>query len=98
MSLKDIEGLKFIKSPNKLKKYRVVVNNKTIDFGSSLYQHYKDLIPKDQGGQLWTHKDHNDPKRRDNYRKRHRGLLRKDGKHAYKIKYTPAWFSYNFLW
>lgn len=98
MSIKDIEGLRFIKSPNKLKKYRVIVNNKTIDFGSSLYQHYKDQIPKRLGGQIWSHKDHGNEKRRADYRRRHKGLLRKDGKHAYKIKYSPAWFSYNFLW
>lgn len=71
---------------------------KIVHFGHRDYEHYRDSVPKSLGGKLWSHKDHNDKERRDNYRSRHRGMLNKDGKPAYKVKYTPAWFSYYYLW
>lgn len=53
--------IKFIKSPRKNKKYRAILpNNKTVDFGDSRYQQYKDTT----GLGLYTNKDHLDKERR----------------------------------
>ena len=49
------------KSPVKNKKLRTVVNGKTIDFGDTRYQHFKDKTG------LYKNLDHGDKKRRDNY-------------------------------
>ena len=80
------------------KKYKVIVYNKdkklkTVQFGDVRYEQYKDTTPLG----LYKHKDHLDPKRRQNYRKRH-GSIKKDGKLAYKIKYSPAYMSWHYLW
>lgn len=95
---RDLKGIRFTKGPGK-KKYRAhLPNGRTTDFGHRDYQHYKDSVPKSQGGGLWSHKDHKDPDRRRNYRARHGGVLLKNGKRAIDTKYSPAWFSYYFLW
>lgn len=83
--------LSFEKSPVKNKKYRakVLVKKdviKNVDFGDSRYEHYKDST----GLGLWSHKDHNDSNRRRLFRARHRLNAKK--------KYSPAWFSWNYLW
>lgn len=76
------------------KKYKVIVvdpkNNtkKTVQFGSRLHGQYKDITPL----RLYSSYDHMDRKRRDNYRKRHGASGHQ------KIKFTPAWFSWWFLW
>lgn len=80
------------KSPVKNKKLRVVVNGKRIDFGDSRYQHFKDRTG------LWSQLDHNDKKRRANYRARAKGALKKDGTPAYLDPSQPAWHSYHILW
>lgn len=41
---------------------------------------------------------HKDPKRRENFRKRFRGILTADGKPAYKDKWQAAYWAYNDLW
>ena len=41
---------------------------------------------------------HHDEVRRDAYRKRHRAILLKDGRPAYKVKSSPAFWSWNLLW
>jgi len=75
------------------KKYKVVIyskngTKKTVQFGDKRYQHYKDKTPL----KLYSRKDHGDSERRRNYRKRH-------GAQGYqKKKFTPAWFSWNYLW
>lgn len=84
--------IKFIKSPLKNKKYRAIVGEKKIDFGDKRYQHYKDKIG------MYSSLDHLDKKRRKNYRKRHGVIKLKDGRIAKDVKYTPAWFSWNYLW
>lgn len=77
------------------KKYTAVLpSGKFVHFGDRRYQHYKDQTPL----RLYKHLDHNDKRRRKNYRTRHRGVLLKNGTPAYKKKYTPAWFSYYYLW
>jgi hypothetical protein len=91
--------LKWEQSPIKYKKYRVTISKKdniinTVDFGDTRYEHYKDSTPL----KLYSNLDHNDPIRRKNYRARHSKIKLKDGRLAYKVKYTPSYLSYNFLW
>lgn len=83
---------KFIKSTNPKKKYMIKHNNRWIHFGAKGYQHYHDKIG------LYSNLDHNDKKRRANYRNRHSKIMTKDGQYAYKIKYSPAWYSWHYLW
>lgn len=81
------------------KKYRAYLSNgKTVQFGDTRYEHYKDITPKSLGGGLWTHQNHLDKFRRANYRKRHGALVCKNGQQCISIKYSPAWFSYKYLW
>ena len=60
------------KSPVKNKKLRVIVNKKTIDFGDTRYQHFKDKTG------IHKNLDHGDKKRRKNYLTR--TANQKDGK------------------
>ena len=81
------------------KKYKAIIyeNNKkikTVQFGDRRYEHFKDQVPL----KLWSHLDHKDPDRRRNYRIRHSAIKNKDGRLSYKIKYSPAYFSYYYLW
>lgn len=81
----------FKRSSTKHKKYdAILVNKKTqrelkVPFGDTRYEQYKD---KALG--LYKHKDHNDPKRRENYRKRHAG--------EEISKFSSGYFSYKYLW
>jgi len=75
------------------KKYKVVIEfkdgrKKTVQFGSKNYQQFRDKTPL----KLYKKKDHGDATRRKNYRKRHGAQG-----HQKKI-YSPAWFSWNYLW
>lgn len=80
-------------------KYTAVMKNgKRVNFGHRDYEHYRDSVPQSMGGGRWSHKDHGDAKRRQNYRKRHAGVKTKSGKPAYRVKYSPSWFSYHYLW
>jgi len=65
---------------------------KIVHFGDKRYQHYKDQIGN------YSHLDHLDKERRKNYRNRHSAITTKNGKLAYKQKYSPSWFSYYYLW
>lgn len=75
------------------KKYKVYIyfpngSKKTVQFGDIRYEHYKDTTPL----KLYTQKNHYDTERRRLYRLRH-------GKKNYqKKKYSPAWFSWKYLW
>jgi hypothetical protein len=89
---------KFVKGKGRYKYTAIMKDGSKVSFGHKDYQQYKDSVPKSMGGGLWTGKNHNDKKRRDSYRKRHRGVLNKLGKPAYKVKYSPSWFSYYYLW
>jgi hypothetical protein len=76
----------FRKSAHNNKKYEAVFpNGRMVRFGDARYQQYKD---KALG--IYSHLDHNDKKRKDNYKARHHKDIKK--------KYSPGWFSYNFLW
>jgi hypothetical protein len=78
-------------------KYKVIItmkngSKKVVQFGDKRYQQYKDRIG------LYTHLDHNNPVRRRRYRIRHGEIKLKDGRRAINVKYSPAWFSWHFLW
>lgn len=84
----------FRKSTRKNKKYDVFYNNKWISFGNVNYNHYRDAT----GLGVYSHLDHNDPKRRAAYRARHSKIFLKDGTPAYKNKNQPSYWSYYYLW
>jgi len=99
----DLRGVKFIVPKGGYKKYTAIIplpNGKTkrVSFGDRRYEHFKDRVPKRQGGGQWSNLDHNDRDRRTRYRSRHTGIKTKSGKPAYLVKYSPAWFSMNYLW
>lgn len=71
------------KSKKKGKKYDVIYKGKVISFGS-------------EGMSDFT--IHKDKERRDRYRTRHSKIKLKDGRLAYKVKGTPAFFSWHILW
>ena len=60
----------FMKSANKNKKYSTIYNGKTINFGDSKMEQYKDST----GLGLYTSKDHLDPVRRKSYLARAKGI------------------------
>ena len=80
------------KSPVKNKKLRVVVDNKTIDFGDTRYQHFKDKTG------IWKSLDHNDPVRRKNYLTRSAGIKNKNGKLTKDDPTSPNYHSIRILW
>jgi len=95
-------GTRFELGPGK-KKYTAIIpqkggRDKRVSFGHKDYEHFKDSVPKSLGGGKWSHKDHGDKARRSSYRSRHGALKCKDGKRCIEKKYSPAWFSYYFLW
>lgn len=75
---------------------------KTVRFGGikedgTPYEQYEDKFG------LYSNYDHKDKKRRKNYRNRHTGITMKRPEDnievpAYQYKYSPAWFSYHYLW
>ncbi len=94
----SLKGIRFIEGNGKYKYTAVLTDGKKVSFGHRDYQQYKDSVPVSLGGGLWSHLDHGDPVRRDSYRKRHSALVCKNGEQCISIKYTPAWFSYYYLW
>ena len=58
---------------------------KKISFGDIRYQQYKDNVLG-----LYSHLDHNDIKRKNNYRNRH--------KHDKLNEYIAGWLAYTYLW
>lgn len=86
------------KSPKRGKKYRAEFRDpktkrmRKVDFGATKYEHYYDRIG------LFSHKDHCDLERRRNYRQRHMGIKKKNGRVAAKTPGTPAYFSMKYLW
>jgi len=74
------------------KKYNAILESnrgnkkRRVPFGDKHYQHYRDTT----GLGLWSHLDHNDTKRRRQYRERHRN----DNLDCY----SPGFFSWCYLW
>ena len=97
MSL-SLVGVSFERGPGYKKYTANLPDGSKIHFGDSRYEHYADKVPKARGGGLWTNLDHKDKKRRANYRARHSKIKTKDGRLAIDVQYSPAFFSYHFLW
>jgi hypothetical protein len=69
-----------------------------VGFGDRRYDHFRDQVPRELGGGRWSHMDHNDHLRRKSYIKRHSAISCGGHKKCIHRKYSPAWFSYHFLW
>ena len=83
------DGITFIKSPLKNKKYRAQLKDGYVDFGAikpdgTPYSQYRDAISN-----LYSKYNHLDDKRRERYYKRH----------SFNYpKYSADWFSKKYLW
>ena len=86
--------MNFKKSTRPGKKYMVVVNGKTIHFGSSADQQYRDTT----GLGLYTHLNHNDEKRRASYLARAKGIKNGQGRLTWQDKNSANYYSIRWLW
>jgi hypothetical protein len=77
-------------STRKDKKYDVFDkdNKKIVSFGAKNMSHYKDAIG------YYSNLDHNDKKRRDNFRSRFKALYEKNKNN----KNSAIYYSWNYLW
>ena len=79
------DGLFFIRSPRRNRKYRVYIDDKLyFDFGDTRYMHYRDDV-----SDIYKNLNHYDIERRERYYKRH------------PVDYSfpsPDWFSKYYLW
>lgn len=91
--VKYLDGEKFEFAKSKLldKKYSVIVNGKVVHFGSSYNGQYHDKIG------MFSHLDHNNSTKRRMFKARMSKIMT-NCKPTYKIKYSPLWFSWHFLW
>lgn len=76
----------------------ILPDGKKVFFGHRKYEHYKDSVPKSMGGGKWSHMDHRDPVRRQRFFARFEGQRCSNGKRCIDIPFSPAWFSYYYLW
>ena len=90
--MKKIGRYTYKKSTVPGKKLMVVVNGKTINFGDSSMQHYKDKTG------IWKSKDHVDAKRRASYLARSGGIKRKDGTLTKNDPTSSNYHSRRILW
>lgn len=85
----------FKKSNQQYKKYAAKTpSGRWVHFGDKRYEHYKDST----GLGLYSGQDHNDPKRRIAYRKRHGAIKTKSGRLAVLDPEQPAFYSWRYLW
>ena len=89
--------IRFIRAPYPKKYTAIMPDGSRSSFGDRRYEQYKDSVPKSQGGGLYAYLNHKDKDRRKAYRKRHSSILT-GTKRAIDVKYSPAWFSYYYLW
>lgn len=87
------------RSTRKGKKYMANVDGKWIHFGASSYEQFRDST----GLGLYSHKDHNDNKRRFNYFMRHSGVPTKAAAIQKEMDKTGGKFnakilSHKYLW
>lgn len=82
----------YSKSTRPGKKLMVKVNNKTIHFGSSKMEHFKDKTG------IWKSKDHNDKKRQKSYLSRSGGIKKKDGSLTKDDPTSANFHSRKVLW
>lgn len=97
------KGTRFVVPRKGKKKYTAILPRpkgkvERVSFGHRDYEQFKDQVPENLGGGRWSHKDHGDPERRRRYRRRHGAQMCKDGRLCVERRYSPAWFSYHFLW
>ena len=84
--------IKFQKSKSRFSKYDAIIEDiktrrrQKVPFGDKRYEQYKDTT----GLKIYSHLDHNNLKRRDNYLKRHASTM--------KRKWSASYFSARFLW
>jgi len=84
--------IRFERSKTRGKKYDAIIEDKVtkrqqrVSFGDVNYQHYRDST----GLKLYSRLDHNDPKRRANYKARHENTRHK--------KFSASWYADRFLW
>jgi hypothetical protein len=85
----------FSKSNRSGKKYSVKTpSGKIVHFGSSVSEHYNDST----GLGAWSHKNHNDEKRRASYLARSSGIKNKSGQLTKNNKESANYYSINYLW
>ena len=80
------------KSTKKDKKLMTVVDGKTIHFGSSKMEHFKDKTG------IWSNKDHGDKVRRKNYLARSAGIKNKKGELTKDDPKSPNYHARRILW
>jgi len=83
----------FRKSTRKHKKYDGILGDEKgnfifVPFGDNRYEQYEDRT----GLGLYSKANHLDKKRRASYKARHGAT------NAHKVRYSPAYFSWNYLW
>lgn len=95
------EGTRFEVPAKGKKKYVAVIpvsgGTIRVGFGHRDYQQYEDAVPVGMGGGRWSANNHYDEARRRSYRARHGGILC-GGVPCVGLPYSPAWFSYHYLW
>ena len=91
-------------------KYSVDVQNirtgdvRTLSFGHKDYEQFKDSVPPNLGGGLYSHKDHGDASRRKNYFSRHSsGYKTKKDALSHELQkskgiFTSKILSHTYLW
>lgn len=82
----------YFKSDKKGKKLMTIVDGKTIHFGNTAYQHFKDKTG------FWKKLDHNDKERRKNYLSRSGGIKNKKNQLTKDDVGSPNYHSRNILW
>ena len=80
------------KSTRPDKKLMVVVDGKTLHFGSRKMQQFKDKTG------IWKSKDHGDAERRKSFLARAKGIKKKDGSLAWKDPSSPNYHAVRVLW
>ena len=90
--MKKIGSYTYEKSTRKDKKLMTKVDGKTIHFGNPKYEHFKDRTG------IWSHLDHKDKKRRENYLTRSGKIKNKQGELTKNDPQSPNWHSRKILW
>tara|TARA_R110000782_G_scaffold47702_1_gene104732 strand:+ start:131 stop:406 length:276 start_codon:yes stop_codon:yes gene_type:complete len=80
------------KSTRDSKKLMVKVDGKTIHFGDSKMEQFKDKT------KIWKSKDHGDVKRQKSYLSRSKGIKNKEGKLTWKDPKSANYHSIKILW
>ena len=84
--------IRFERSKTMNKKYDAIIEDKItkrqqrVPFGDNRYEQYRDST----GLKLYSRLDHNDPKRRADYKARHEKTRHK--------KFSASWYADTFLW